>query len=543
MATNKSQLQTVERKSWGGTYYDSFTHAAIFRKYGAFNFGVRSAQLFSSELSSQLLNKKFTYMTLAKKNVYMLPPGVDDYEWQLVASADVDFRITELLVEQNATPGKGGLPFSIAIDRPWPVEPVVFKTEGSNLPLLRMIGHPVKRSANSWKVEVKLQSSDPNAWIPVSFLAPGRTLVDATTSVSDELNTKYAGISFGDMFKLQSWVGNYARKAEFTDKFIRMEIGCRQSGRPMQKSEGYSIAGKSYYDGAVGIGYKYIQPFTNLNEKSTDGKPKIVHAGVFITAVEARLEERIMRDREFAMEFGQLEKTADPDSDRIIKVAPGWRQLVRDGHYRQHNGSLTLSDIYEYIAEIFVTRRTFSDRKIIGATGEAMSEFLHRLIAQEASQFQTVDTHFIRSVNSMFHENALEYGAQFTSIKLPNGYVFQVVHDPIKDDPKIFPEKAPGTNRTLESFNIDFFDFGSTDQKAIDARGSENMFMAMQDGVESYYTVSNVYDFETGAEKSGGNVYSNNKELGVYRETSGSLGIWDVTRIGRLEFDPYRVAV
>lgn len=539
---SKAQLQTVERKAWGGTYYDSFTHSALFRKYGPFNFGVRSAQIFSADLSSQMLNKKFTYMTLAKKNVFMLPPGTDDYEWQLVANAHVDFRITELLVEPNATPGKGKLPFRFAIDRPWPVEPVVFKTEGSNLPMIRMIGHTKKRSANSWEVEGVLQTSDLNAWIPVHYLSPGRTLVDASTSVSDELNTKYAGISFGDMYKLQSWVGNYARKVEVTDKFIRMEIGCRKAGNPMQKSEGYSVGGKRYYDGAVGIGYKYVQPFANLNDKTTDGKPKIVNAGVFITAVEARLEERIHRDREMAMEFGQLEKTVDPDSDRPIKVAPGYRQLVKDGHYRQHNGSLTLSDIYEYISEIFITRRTFADRKIIGAAGEAASEFLHRLIAQEASQFQTVDTHFIRSVSSMFHENALEYGAQFTSIKLPNGYVFQIVHDPIKDDRTLFPELAPGTNRTLESFNIDFYDLGSTDQRAMGASSPENMTMVMQDGVESYFTVSNVYDFETGAEKSGANVYSNNKELGIYRENSGSLGIWDVSRIGRLEFDPYRVA-
>jgi len=482
-------------------------------------------------------------MTLAKKNVYMLPPGTDDYEWQLVADAGVDFRITELLVDSDAQAGKGGMPFNIAIDRPWPVEPVVFKTEGANLPLLRMIGHTKKRGPNSWQATVKLQTSDQGAWIPVSYLAPGKTLIDATTSVSDELNTKYAGIQFGDMFKLQSWVGNYARKAEFTDKFLRMEIGCRQQGRSMPKNQGYAIGGKTYYDGAVGVGYKYFQPFKNLNEKSTDGKPTIAWAGMFISAVEARLEERLHRDREMAMEFGQLEKTTDEDSSRTIKVAPGWRQVVRDGHYREHNGSLTLSDFYEYISEIFITRRTFSDRKIIGACGEAFSEFLHRLIAQEASQFQVVDTMFISKTDSMFHSNALEYGAQFTSIKLPNGYIFQVVHDPIKDDRSIFRELAPGTNRTLESFNVDFFDFGATDQKAVDASRPENITMVMQDGVEEYFTVSNVYDFQTGAIKDGSNAYSNNKEVGIYRGTSGSLGVWDVTRVGRLEFNPFRAEV
>lgn len=119
------------------------------------------------------------------------------------------------------------------------------------------------------------------------------------------------------------------------------------------------------------------------------------------------------------------------------------------------------------------------------------------------------------------------------------GYTIEMVYDPIKDDRKLFPEKAPGSNRTIESYAMDIFDFGATDQKAFDANRSENITMVKQDGVESYFSVSNVYDFETGAEKGGSNVYSNNKELGIYRETSAGLAIWDVSRVGRIEFAPY----
>ena len=117
--------------------------------------------------------------------------------------------------------------------------------------------------------------------------------------------------------------------------------------------------------------------------------------------------------------------------------------------------------------------------------------------------------------------------AQFTKIKLPMGYIMEIAYDPIKDDRKLFPEKAPGTNRTVESFSMDIFDFGATDQKAFDANRPENMTCVMQDGVESYFSVSNVYNFETGAVTDGSNTYSNNKELGIYRETSGGLCVWD----------------
>lgn len=211
------------------------------------------------------------------------------------------------------------------------------------------------------------------------------------------------------------------------------------------------------------------------------------------------------------------------------------------GQFKQHNGTLTLSEIYEYISSIFLTRRSFSDRRIVIATGEAGLEFLNRLIAQEASQFQYIDTLFTqkRTDPQGYHDNELEYGAQFTKIKFPNGYIVEFAYDPIKDDRKLFPEKAPGTNRTLESYAMDIFDFGATDQKAFDANRPENITMVMQDGVEGFWTVSNVYDFEKGVKTDGSNAYGNSKEVGVYRETSGSLCIWDVSRTGRLEYAPY----
>jgi hypothetical protein len=533
----KTALQTVERHGWGGSYFDSFTHAAMFRTYKPHNFGVKAAQLFSSSLGSHLINKKFTYYTVAKGNVYMLPGGVDDYEWFLVADADVDFRVSELLVSETSYPGKGGQRFKIALSTPWVHEPVLLKTEAPNLPMIRIIGYPVKRSENSYEYECELQTSDLNAYIPVDYLRPDRRMIDASTMVGDELNQKYAGDQYGEMFKLQSWTGNFARKAEFTDKFIRAEIAARKDGRRLPGNMSYSIGGESYRDGGVGVGYVYQQKFNLTNSGEADK----IEAGVFITKIEARLEERLMRDREMNFEFGQIQKTKDYESGRPIKVPAGWRQIARDGHYKQHNGSLNLTELNEYIAEIFLTRRAHSDRRIVLASGEGGVEFLHRLIAAEASQFQYIDTLFLqkRSDPQGYHSNELEYGAQFTKIKLPMGYILEIAYDPIKDDRKLFPEKAPGTNRTRESYAMDIFDFGSTDQKAFDAGRPENITCVMQDGVESYFHVSNVYDFETGAERNGGNTYSNNKELGIYRETSGGLCVWDVTRVGRIEYAPY----
>lgn len=532
----RTALQTVERKAFGGSSYDSLSYASMFKTYKPFNLGVKSAQLFSSQLGSQMINKKFTYYTLASKNYYTLPAGVDDYEWQLMGDADVEIRFTELLVADNAQNGKGNTTFRVAADRDWLHEPAVVKLENSDLPLLKVLGYPKQRSANSWEYEMEVQSGDPLAWIPSDYLAPGRKMLRVSTSVADESNQKFAGDQFGEMFKLQSWTGNFANKAEFTDKFIRMEIGARDNKLALPKGLGYGVGGNNYTDGAIGVGYVFAQKFATTNGGAAD----VIEQNVFVSKIEARLLERTEMDREMNMEFGRMQKTKDRETGRTLKVAAGWREIVKEGHYMEHNGNLSLSDIYEYVSNIFLTRRSYGDRSIKMATGEAGLELLHRLIAAEASQFQYVDTLHVRDTNSPYHDYAKEFGIQFTKIRFPMGYVVEFFHDPIKDDRKYFPEKAPGTNRTLESFSMDIFDFGETDQKAQDASMAKNMCMVMQDGVDAYWHVSNVYDFGTGAIKDGGNAYSNNKDLGIYREMSGGLAVWDVSRIGRISYNPYQ---
>jgi hypothetical protein len=534
----KTALVTVERSDFDGNYFDSLTHAKMFRSYKPYDMGVRSAQLYSSKLKSDLINKKFTYFTVAQKNTMMLPGGVDDYSWKLVSDKSRVFRISGVYVDSDAQPGKGGQQFKIALDTPAVMEPVLLKTESSNAPLLRIIGQPKQVSANSWEYVVELQTGNMNAWIPTEFLQEDRQIVDAGTAVSDELNQKHGGDYYDDMFKLQSFVGNYARKVEFTDKFIRTEIACRKEGRSLPKNSSYGIGGDSYSDGAISVGYVYQQSLKD----QTSGKT--IQKGVFVSQAEARLEERIMHDREMNMEFGEQQITKDYDTGRPTKIAAGYKQLVKEGHYFAHNGSLTLIELEDYITNIFATRKNFMDRTIKIATGEGGISFLHRLVAAEASSLNIVNDKYIssRTDPAGVHENELEYGFQFTKIKLLNGVTVEFIYDPIKDDETLFPEKAPGSVHTVQSYTMDIFDFGVTDQTPQGASTSQNMTMVYQDGVERYSSFSNVYNFETGAIKDGSNSFGLSKELGIYRECSGSLGIFDVSRIGRIEFVPSFVA-
>jgi hypothetical protein len=531
--TRRTALKTVERADWDGNYFDSITHARMFRSYKPYDMGVRSAELFSAKVNEQIVNKKFTYYTVAKGNTFMLPGGVDDYTWKLVSNKARTFRITKVYSTPNNQPGKGGAQFKIALDSPGLMEPVLLKTEDPDAPRLRIIGQSKQVGANQYELVVELQTSNPAEFIDPALLAMNAELVDCGTSVSDELNQKYGGDYFDDMFRLEGVVGNFARKATFTDKFIRREIACRKNGTRLSGS--FNVGKESYAEGAVGHGYTYQ---VSLKNKNTG---KMIEKGVFITNVVARLEERLMNDREMSFEFGRLQiaNNYDEQTGRTRKDPAGWREIVKDGQYMQHNGSLSLGTIEDFITNIFATRKNFMDRVIKIATGEGGFKFLHRLIAAEYAQFQTIDTLFAsKRSESQVHRNELEYGAQFTKIHLLNGITLELVYDPIKDDPTLFPEKAPGSMHSVESYAMDIFDFGVTDQTPQGASSMANIACVMQDGVEEFVRVQGIYDFETGAINDGSVVNSTSKECEVRRATSGALAIWDATRIGRIEYVP-----
>lgn len=521
MLRRRSALTKVARSGWGGSYADSYTHAEIFRSQSPTYFGMIDAQLFSSEIDSQIINKPWVWLTMAQGNVFSTDPGKNDYCWRLSEDVIADARVTRVDANLGTTPGKGNMEFKIYLDRGWFHEPALLKTESHDAPLLRIIGHPVQVGSNEWEYTVKLQDGDPNSYIDAEELREGVRIIDGGTSTADELNTKYAGDYFANVFELQSQIGYVGRKIEVTDKFIRLEMQGKSKGMR------YGISGGgSFEDGAaIGVGYTY-QP--GLADKTNT---KEVPQGSFITMAEARLAERIQEDKNFMMEFGRTEVTHDPQTGRQIKVAPGWRQIRKDGHYHPHNGTLSLYDIYEKLQDIFVTRYGVGEPTVVLRTGKGGIELFGRLVLAEAglNPFALVDSFYVSRTNSDISPNSVKYGAQFTEILMSNGVTLKVMYDPTKDNPRYYPKKVPGTNYSYESFTFDVLDLGNTESALNGSRS--NIAMVYEAEYEEYFNVSNVYDIYTGAKKSGENVAVLDKQAGIYRGSSCALAVWDTSRI------------
>jgi hypothetical protein len=385
-------------------------------------FGVKTALLYSAEIDDDIINKKFTYHTYASGNYYVIPGGKDEYTWSVIGDAKVDFRCSELLVSTDSQPGKGGISFEIAFDNDWLQEPMMLLSEDPDLPAILIKGYARPLASGSYAYTAVVQSGDPSDYIPVEYLEEGKTWVRISAPTADELNPDYAGDQYSNMQKLRSQTGQVSNKIEMTDKFVRKELAG-------QKGASYNFDGKKYSD-AFSAQYVYQAP---LRSKKTG---KLVEKGVFISKAEARLLERCEMDRELIMEFGRLQQTTTSSTGMPLKIAPGWRQIYKDGNYFEHNGSLSLKQLYDYIHAIYFRRQGFKNRKIRIYSGEGGINFLSEAIKREAAQFQTIEPGVYIEKRTDggqgYHSNEFSYGAQFTKIKFPMGVEVEIWYDPIK---------------------------------------------------------------------------------------------------------------
>lgn len=529
MADRTTALKLTEYRAFGGNFFDSVSHASFFRTDAPHNFGVMTSRLFSSQDNLGVTNKRWTYLTMAMNNFVTLPAGTNTYRWGVVGDASVDVRITKKFVASGEQVGKGKATWIVGVDRDWFREPVLFKTEDDNAPLVRIIGEPKPDANFGYILELEIQDGNENTFMDDSLFDVGKTLVRYSTMVSNEQNTKYGQDSYANMSELQSQVGNYANKVEFTDRFLKMEMACAKKGT--RNTMTYAMDGKQYNE-AFSRGHMY---YLDAKDKS---KNKMIKKGVFVSIAEQRLLERTELDMNNMMEHGRWETTIDRDSKREMRQAPGWRQLVRDGQYFTHNGAFTLQWLVDKMHKVLYRRRNFKNRKPMLVSGTGGINFISELIAQNAPLPVVQEPGFaVRKTSNPtgVHDHEYSYGFQFTEFMGPMGIKIQVMYDPSKDDGTVYRQQAPGSYLPLESFQIDILDFGDTEDALETANNKSNITCVKEDQADYYFSVANAIQ-KGGIVTSGENVYNFGKELSIYREASGGLAIWDVDTVGRIEW-------
>lgn len=534
MAFNRNRKTALSRVSarqnWGGTSADSRTFSHMFRNSDTHHFGMVGVNAFTQVVNGKI-NKPMMYMTMGSGNYMELPGGVSRYAWNLGEGGIPRATITAVDTTVNGTqPGKSGAKIRFALDRPYYHAPALLKTESRDAPMIRLSGYPESESENVHWYEGTLQTSDPMAFIQPEYLQANKTMCDASTSVADEENNIYAGIEFGSDTELSSQIGYFARKFEMTDKAIRLEIENRKSGKP--SGQRFNVFGKST-DTAVSTGY--------VIRNMKNGEMEKVEQGYFVTTVEAMLEERLLMDKEMNAVFGKLETRIDENTGREITVGAGWLEMAREGNYMEYSSDeLTLDDFIVGLDNIAYYNLDTDERIFVMKTGEVGLAYFSKLVEREvgASSLVFADSHFLSKADHNGFKNELSYGSQFTEWRGYNGARYIVMHDPSKDNVAYYPDIDPDTGRPYESASFDIFDLGDTEaapNSTIYNLGSKsNCCYIYEPAYELYHTTGGSYNFDTGAYNDGSQRPSNSKLCSIYRESSGTFEIWDISRTKRI---------
>lgn len=509
MTKNSGQIAVQFYQGFGGKSFDSNHYATAFNGNVPHNFGMQVPKLFTA--INKYEHRVFNNLTYSRG---LFEVTFDDvYKWTLAGDAYVEFRITELLETGNTKPGLGLQEFRIALDKGWMGRPVMIQFEDNSMPRAMIVDDPIS-VGDSYYYTLRLETDDPNVWLDPENIQVGKVVVDAGTQIQNEMNQLAGGQYYGSQMDLQCQLGAVAREFAITDKVVRKEIAAVKNNgnmnaipKHMRSSEGYAFAIRQ--------------------------GDKIVPRGAFITMAEAHLLEQVEMDLEIGMKFGNRMTMTDKVTGYTLKTAPGWRQLVLDGHILPNNGSLTAQQMEDFFHGIFLHRVNAQNRKIKLVTGEGGIKMFNQILSDEANSILTVDSKYIQSTSSPFSSNALSYGYQFTKFIAANGIEVELVYDPMADDRQWCKVTHPDDPKfTRDSFRMDIMDFGDT------LNLGSNMKMVIEDGIDLYAYVSNVIDPKTGAINSGAKVASLDKGVLIRRERSGSLWVCDTGRIGSIIYDP-----
>ena len=520
-AYQKTRLNTQV----GGSYADSSVYSTMFRRSECpLDLGVVDVEVFSKQVNGKLLNKPMTFR--AGQNMIELPATASGkIQWSLSLSGVPRAVIVDVDANLGSYPGKSGTQFRVALDIPYYHEPSLLKTVTTNAPLLRVIGYPQTESVDKHWYTFELQTGDMTAYCPLDDLAIGRTMMDVSSSVADEMNQKYAGLEFGSTSDYGSHISYFARKFEVTDKVIRLELDAMKK---KSRFDGATTKDGTYLTSIIGTNYM-IAP-AGLNEKD----PKIVEKGKLISNIEMMLRDKIYMDREMSFYFSQTQVSQDPDTAYQRLNGAGWFQVAREGNYSTHDvQNLTLGDFINRIDAIKFNVEDPKDDVIEIETGSQGMKLVNQLIGLEvgALPFTLSSNYFIDEAPSNFTSTGLTAGHQFVEYR-QWGRIYRFVWNPNKDNAQFFQKLDSETNKPLESESFDVFDLGNHK----DGLGNKkNMALAYDPSAFEWFTVSNVYDFAKGSIKDGSNAFSDSKEAKVRMAINGAAIWFDVSRTCRIE--------
>jgi hypothetical protein len=475
--------------SHGGNFIDSMYLGNAFDNTGKPHYFNMMTKLFSSKslfFSSKLVLGATGGMGSAGRT------EIDGYiyRWFLQGSEEKFCRSLENLEPTNLTPGLNNTTFKIKLDVDYFAQPDVLMGE-DNAYMLEIVGDPVVDGSIGAIYTVRLQTDNPAQYYDPALLEVGKEYSKVSTSIQQELNHDYGTQQYGGKFMLEGQIGSFGQKVQITDEAWRR-------------------------DGMMGM---------NFQAEDANGNSQTVTK--FIPMAEAKMRDEQMRSIEVAMMYGQ-KSTRQMENGYTKKTGAGLREQLRGSWQQYYNGALTTQRLQDFLLNIFYTRETEANRATTFMTGTYGQLIFHKMCANEAKSFLTVDTNYINKISGSGTSTPhLAYGAQFTRYNGTVGITVDLVYNQMYDDRrycKISHPAYPGV--PIDSFRMTVLDFGKSE-------GENNIQMLQAKNTFHDFTVCGAWG-PSGAIK--GMVNSAEMSYSVHTSATAGILLRDPSKAGELIF-------
>lgn len=424
----------------------------------------------------------------------------DYYTWSLNTHTYEKARVVAV-VTTSIKPGLNNTEFDIVLDSPQFMEPDVLMGP-TNKWLLKVIGRGRRHSTGGTVYTVKLQTNDALAYYPSEYIQEDQEFHKVATAVSNEQNQDYGTMNFESVLSLRNHTANVAEKVEVTDKMIRAEL-------KRNKNKGTRNI------------------ITPMEFKDRNGNT--VKHNTFIGYLESKALNNIYRGIEYQMTFSKpsIEQNAQGYN---VKTIPGLRHIMEETNKITHQGNMSLMRMEERLLSIYRGRTDArpGDRDVILSGGEMSSFMWNNMIADEASNFTTIDSNFIERIDA----RNLAYGAQFTRYKGKNHLDVTFEYDVTKDNELFCPQTHPQhTDIPIDSWRMEIMDLGKA--RNVEGVAHPNMQMVAEDMADYYFCDAGKWNMKTGTpspKNSGEMGKSNPSGYSVHFEKSYGLLVRDPSR-------------
>jgi len=345
-----------------------------------------------------------------------------EWEWQMRGADTRPLMVVENVLPASMTkPGSKGQNngiFQLKLEDNWYKATDVITPGSANTKFqARVISAPIQ-DGDGYIYTLKMNTDDPNAFIPLKYFAPGVTW-GKFFSTTGEGSKRGGSTQFGGTLAFRSQMSHYRKEYAITD----------------------------YASTAV------------LAAKIPDSNG--VMRATWVRYAEVEFFKQWGKEKEIGAWFNRKTRTVvDPDTGRPITSGPGIEEYLEDSHI-QHYNHLTMRMFEEYLMDIYYSRKKPGQRPVVvGLTGEYGLKNVHEAGSEWMKMNGIVkNVEYLTTTDSAsFATNGIAVGFQITKFNLVNGISVEFMHNPLNDDRTLFSAVDPLTGLPERSQRITFLD-------------------------------------------------------------------------------------